>query len=329
MLKGEPIKVSVIGVGHVGSAVAFILARRGLANEIVLCARDGNDEKAKDSQQRAAMAALDIKHAISFTSHRLEVRSGTSEDTHDSDILVMAASEKLSREMTTRKDPIWAIGNARLVYQLVPRLAKLSPRAIFLNVTNPLDAITYHIYKASGFDWHKVIGTGTLIDTARFRRRLSDEMDINALDLRAYIIGEHGETQFAVLSNATVGGMPLNRLSEDRRAKIAAAEEEARHIGIQIFGVLGHTTYAVAMAVEMVVENIVKDLSSVLPVSVLIKGFCGVRDVCLSLPCVVSDYGIRERLEPELNEDEKRRFLRSAEEVRKTIAAASAAVAAG
>jgi L-lactate dehydrogenase len=322
MLKGKPIKVSVIGVGHVGSAVAFILARRGLANEIVLYARDGNDERARESQQRAAMAALDIKHAISFTSHRLEVRAGTSGDTHDSDILVMAASERLSQELTTRKDPAWAIGNARLVHELVPRLAKLSPQAIFINVTNPLDAITYHIYKASGFDWHKVIGTGTLIDTARFRRRLSDEMDINALDLRAYIIGEHGETQFAVLGNATVGGMPLKRLSESRRAKIAAAEDEARHVGIQIYGVLGHTTYAVAMAVEMIVENIVKDLSSVLPVSVLIDGFCGVRDVCLSVPCVVADLGIRERLEPELNEDEKQRFLQSAAEVRKTIAAA-------
>jgi L-lactate dehydrogenase len=319
MVKGKPIKISVIGVGHVGSVVGFILARRGLANEIVLCARDGNDEKERDSQRRAEMAALDIKHAISFTSHRLEVRAGTTEDTANSDILIMAASEKISKEITTRKDPAWAVGNAKLVHQLVPRLAKLSPGAIFVNVTNPLDAVTYHIYKASGFEWRKVIGTGTLIDTARFRRRLSDEMDINAMDLRAYIIGEHGETQFAMLGNATVGGMPLNRLGENRRQKIAAAEEEAKNIGIQIFGVLGHTTYAVAMAVEMIVENIVNDLSSVLPVSVLIEGFCGVRDVCLSLPCVVADYGIRERLEPELNQDEKRRFLESAAEVRKTI----------
>jgi L-lactate dehydrogenase len=114
--------------------------------------------------------------------------------------------------------------------------------------------------------------------------------------------------------------MPLNRLGANRREEIAAAQEEAKTVGIQIFGVLGHTTYAVAMAVEMVVENIVKDLSSVLPVSVLIEGFCGVRDVCLSLPCVISDYGIRERLEPELNQDEQRRFLASAAEVRKTIA---------
>ncbi|HET9378686.1 MAG TPA: hypothetical protein VFO40_27190 [Chthoniobacterales bacterium] len=241
MLKGKPIKISVIGVGHVGSVVGFILARGGLANEIVLCARDGHDEKAKDSQRSAAMAALDIKHAICFTSHRLEVRAGTSEDTRDSDILVMTASERISQNLTSRRDPAWAVGNAKLVHQLVPRLAKLSPTAIFVNVTNPLDAITSHMYKASGFDWHKVIGTGTLIDTARFRRRLSDEMDINAMDLRGYIIGEHGETQFAMLSNATVGGMPLSRLGKSQREKIAAAEEEAKHVGIEIFGVLGHT----------------------------------------------------------------------------------------
>ena len=121
MLKGKPIKISVIGVGHVGSVVGFILARGGLANEIVLCARDGNDEKAKDSQQRAAMAALDIKHAVCFTSHRLEVRAGTSEDTQDSDILIMTASERISKNLSSRRDPAWAIGNAKLVQQLVPQ----------------------------------------------------------------------------------------------------------------------------------------------------------------------------------------------------------------
>jgi L-lactate dehydrogenase len=318
--KQGSIKVSVIGVGHVGSLVGFVLGMRGLANEIVLCARDGDDERARKSQQKAAAEALDIKHATAFTSHRLEVYAGTSADTKGSDILVMTASEGMTAGITSRTD--LAAKNTAKMRQLVPRLAGLSPDAIFVNVTNPVDVITYHIYQMSGFDWRKVIGTGTLIDTFRFRRRLADEMDINASDLRTYVIGEHGDTSLATLSNATIGGMDLAGLGDVlgiRRGMIADAEQEAKEVGTEVVRLRGYTNYAVAMAVEMIVDSMVNDRSSTLPVSVLLEGFCDVGDVCLSVPCVVSRGGVKQRLDPSLSEGEKRLFRESAAAVQKVI----------
>jgi L-lactate dehydrogenase len=315
------IKISVVGVGHVGSIVGFILATRGLAGEIVLCAREGEDETARGSQQRAAMEALDIKHAIAFTSHRVEVRAGTIADTKGSDILVMTASEPMGVGVKSRMD--LAAANTALMRRLVPRLAELSPDAVFVNVTNPVDVITYHIYKISGFDWRKVIGTGTLIDTLRFRRRLADEMDINALDLRTYIIGEHGDTSVAISACGTVGGMSLARIGDVlgvRQAMVAEAEEEARKVASEIVQVRGYTNYAVAMAVEMIVDSIVNERSSVFPVSVLLGDFCDVSgDVFLSLPCVISRHGVQQRLLPELDDNEREVLRRSAAAIREVI----------
>jgi len=321
MRKPDSTKISVIGVGHVGSLVGFLLAMRGLASEIVLCARDGTDQIARGSQRRATAEALDIKHAIAFTSHRLEVRAGTSADTADSEIIVMTASEKMPVQRKPQRMAL-AASNAALMRRVIPQLAELSPNAIFINVTNPVDVITYAIYKLSGFDWRRIIGTGTLIDTLRFRRRLSDEMDVFAGDLRTYIIGEHGDGSLATLSHATIGGMSLGRIADVmgiRQAMLAEAEEEARKMGAEIFQSRGYTNYAVAMAVEMIVDSIVRDRSITLPVSVFLDDVCDIRDVCLSLPCVISRRGIKQRLKPELSDEERVLLQQSAAAVREII----------
>jgi len=319
--KAHATKISVIGIGHVGSMTGFLLAMRGLATEIVLCARDGTDAKAIESQKRAEAEALDIRHAIAFTSHRLEIRAGTSADTRDSDILVIAASEKMPPKADAIRD-ILAVRNSALMRQIIPRLAKLSPHAIIVNVANPVDVITYHIHKESGFDWRKVIGTGTLLDTLRFRRRISDEMDVFAGDVRTYILGEHGPSSVTMLAHATVGGTNLGRLVDAmgiHDAMLTEAEQEAKKIGSEIFRTRGYTNYAVAMAVEMIVDSIVRDRSMTLPVSVYLDGFYDLDDVCLSLPCVISRRGIRQRLKPELSEQEKAQLQHSAAVIREVI----------
>ena len=321
MNKQSSVKISVVGVGHVGSVVAFTLATHGLADEIVLCARDGEDEAARGSQQRAAMDALDIKHAIPVTSHQLEVRAGTSADTRGSDILVMTASAAMGTVVRSRMD--LAVTNTALMGQLVPRLADLSPDAIFVNVTNPVDVITHHIHQLSGFDWRKVIGTGTLVDTLRVRRRLADELNINALDLKIYVIGEHGDTSLVTSSGARVGGMSLAGIGDVpgvRKAMIAEAEEEARNIGTEMVHVRGYTNYGVAMAAKMIIDDIVNDRSSVLPVSVRAEDVCGLDgEVFLSLPCVICRAGVQQRLLPDLDDDERTLLRRSAATVRDAI----------
>lgn len=312
-------KISIIGVGHVGSTAGFVLAMHGLATEIVLCARDGDDEAAKASLQRAAMNALDIKHAVAFTSHRIDVRAGTIADTAGSAILIMTASEHGGGRIKSRMD--FAAANTLLMRRLIPRLTELSPDAVIVNVTNPVDVIAHHIYTISRFDWRRIIGTGTLIDTLRLRRRLADDLDVNARDLRAYIIGEHGDTALATLSGATVGGMSLSKIGNTLGARQAMlAEDEAKKVGMEIFQVRGYTNYAVAMAVEMIVDAIVNDQATVLPVSVLLDDVGPVQcGVFLSLPCAIARGGVQHRLMPDLNAEETEQLHRSTDAVREVI----------
>jgi L-lactate dehydrogenase len=299
------VKISVLGVGKVGSTAAFILARDGLAAELVLWNRTAAVAQAD---------ALDIQQACAFTPHRVEVRAGGVEDTAGSAILLMCASVPTPADMTDRG--VLASGNARLVRELIPQFARLSPEAVIVNVANPMDAITWELLRVSGFPWKRVIGTGTLIDSARFRELLSQQVGIHPMDLKAYILGEHGESQFAALSVATAGGEHI-----DATPARYLMQQEAKDSAFQVLRTKGYTNYAVAAAAALVVESIVRDLRYTLPVSVRIDGFCGVKDVCLSVPAVVGRGGVRFTLRPDLDPREQEAFRQSAAVVRATIEA--------
>ena len=298
-------KISVIGIGHVGATVAFVLARDGVADDLVLHAR---------RREVARANAVDIQQAVAFVRHRVEVRDGDLDDTAASDVIVMCAGVPQPADVADRNAV--AAGNAALMRELIPPLVRRSPNAIFVNVTNPVDAITYHILKVSGLPPERVIGTGTLIDSARFRELLADQTGIHPLDLNAYILGEHGESQFAALSVATSGGEHIDATPARRQML-----DEAKQSAWEVFRVKGHTNYAVAMAVQMVVEAVARDLRYTMPVSVLIDGFCGASDVCLSVPCVVGRRGVHQQLRPALDAEECAAFRRCAEVVRRAIEA--------
>jgi L-lactate dehydrogenase len=298
-------KISVIGIGKVGATVAFVLAEHGLANEIVLWNRSSTAARAN---------ALDIEQACAFTPYRVAIRAGEIEDTSDSDILVMCASVPTPTQMIDRCE--LAAGNTALMRDLVPRFAALSPNAVIVNVTNPVDAITWHVLQLSGFPWQRVIGTGTLVDSARFRDILSQQVGIHPVDIRAYILGEHGDSQFAALSIATAGGEHID--ATPARYKML---EQAKATAFEVLRGKGYTNYAIAMAVRNIVEAVVRDLCATLPVSVRINGFCDISDVCLSLPAVIGRGGVHFTLVPDLNAAEQESFRRSAAVVRRTIAA--------
>lgn len=297
-------KISVIGVGKVGSTAAFLIAMDGLAGELVLWNRTASVARAE---------AMDIQQACAFIPHRVGVRAGNAEDTAGSDILVMCASVPMPRDMADRGE--LAGGNAALMRELLPRFVALSPGAIIVNVTNPMDAITGRILQISGFPWQRVIGTGTLVDSARFRDLLSQQVGIHPLDLKAYILGEHGETQFAALSVASAGGEHIDATPARYRML-----QEAKASAFEVLRTKGYTNYAVAMAVRLIVESIARDLRYTLPVSVRMNGFCGVSDVCLSLPAVIGRGGVHRVLNPDLDDPEQDAFRRSAEAVRRTLA---------
>jgi L-lactate dehydrogenase len=296
-------KISVIGVGKVGSTLAFALSQRNCVREMVLVGRRREDTLGD---------ALDIAHAQSFVEVPTRVVAGTIPDTADSDILVFCASIPTPPAMPDRA--LLGPGNVKLLREILPPLARISPRAILVMVSNPVDVLTYCAAECTGFPAGRVIGSGTLIDSARLRHELSLEVGIHSSDLRAYILGEHGGSQFAAMSCATAGGEPIDDTPE--RRKIIAHVVQA---GMQIFSHKGHTNYGIALAATAIVEAIALDTKHTLPVSVVVDGFLGVNNVCLSLPAVVGRGGIERILHPKLNEAEVRSFRASADAVRRQI----------
>lgn len=299
-------KISVVGVGKVGSTLAFALSQRNFVHEMVLVGRN---------REVALGDALDIAHAQSFVEVPTRVVAGGVDDTAGSDIIAVCASMPTAAALADRA--VLGPGNVKLMRELLPPLAQLSPRAIFVMVSNPVDVLTYYAIEFTGLPTARVLGSGTLIDSARLRHELSLEVGIHSSDLRAYILGEHGGSQFAAMSCATAGGEAIEDTPE--RRKLIAHVVKA---GLEIFNYKGHTNYGIALSVTAIMEAIALDTKHTLPVSVAVDGFLGVRDVCLSLPAVVGRNGIERILHPHLNETEAQAFRASAATVRRNIEAA-------
>ena len=308
-------KISVIGIGKVGSTVSFVLAKDGLASELVLYNR---------TREIAHAEAIDISQAVALTPHRLLVRDGDIEDTAESDIIIIAVSTPMTKQMTSRDELL--LSNTQIMQSLIPPLVRHSPNAILINVSNPVDALTYQIWQIASQDseqinWQRVIGTGTLIDSARFRDLLATQLGIHPADINAYILGEHGDGQFAALSSATCGGEFID--ANPLRQKMV---EDAKQSAWTIFQTKGYTNYTVSLAVEMIVGSIVEDLRHTLPVSVAIDGYCDVYNCCLSVPCVIGRQGIHRRLQTQLNESETLAFQNCARALQQQIQSCQAQI---
>lgn len=296
-------KITIIGVGHVGSTLAYTLMLKDLANELVLI---------DHSRIKSTSDAQDLTHALTFTDHIIPITGGEISDSKDSDIIIITASVPWKADFSSRFD--LGSGNVQLYKELLPELSKLSPEAILIVITNPLDIMTYFALKYSGFLPTKVMGVGTLIDSARFRKILSENYHIHPDDIRAYILGEHGDTQFPAISAAYSGGVKI-RDTEKIERLLKASESSAYNI---VKG-KGYTNYAISMATSLVVESIVKNENRTMPISTLIDGYLGVSDVCLSVPVVIGRKGITQKLEIALNDKEQEQFHQSAALVRKEI----------
>ncbi|MEL6911419.1 MAG: lactate dehydrogenase [Cyanobacteria bacterium J06598_4] len=308
-------KISVVGIGKVGSTISFVLAKDGLASELVLYNR---------TREIAHAEAIDIQQAVALTPHRLLVRDGDLEDTAQSDIIVIALSVPMTKQMSSRDELL--AGNTRIMQTLIPTLIRHSPKAIIINVSNPVDALTYQIWQiakrySEHISWQRVIGTGTLIDSARFRDILSSQLGIHPADINAYILGEHGDGQFAALSSATCGGEFID--ANPLRKQMV---EDAKRSAWTIFQAKGYTNYTVSLAVELIARSIVEDSRYTLPVSVLIDGYCDVYNCCLSVPCVIGRQGIHRRLKTQLNQHETEAFQNCARTIQQQIQSCQAQI---
>ncbi len=296
-------KVSVVGVGHVGATLAYTLMIKDLADELALIDR---------SEVKAQSDAEDLKHALTFTDHIIPIKGGDLSISADSDIVIITASVPWKDHYTSRYD--LCPGNDDLFKTMLPAIARLSPAAIVIVVTNPVDVMTYLAIRYSGFQPHKVLGVGTLIDSARFRKALSEKYLIHPDDIRAYIIGEHGATQFPVISAAFTGGVKIQPSSEINRLI-----EHSEIVAHEIVKGKGYTNFAIAMATSLIVQSIIKDENRTMPVSTLVNGYMDVEDVCLSVPVVVGREGIRQQLHIALDANETTSFRKSALKVREEL----------
>ncbi|MDB6071795.1 MAG: Lactate dehydrogenase [Verrucomicrobiales bacterium] len=296
-------KVSIVGPGKVGMVLAYTLMMKGVAREIVLIG---------SNRGKAEGEALDLMHAQAFLQIPVTVRAGDLADTAGSTVVAVCASVPTPPGMTDRN--VIAEGNADLLRRLLPEIARAAPDTTLVMVTNPVDAMTWLALKLTGFSPARVLGTGTLLDSIRFRELLSRLIKIHPDDLRAYVLGEHGDHQFAAMSVASAGGEKIED-SPERRALC----ETAKNLGIEVHRLKGNTCYAIGLSAAYIIEAILLDEKRTIPVSVRIDGFVGVENVCLSVPVVVGAAGVELYLHPDLNAEETAQFQAAAAAVRAVI----------
>ena len=311
-LSAHPTRIAIVGAGNVGSTFAYALLLSGLAAEIVLI--DAN-------RTRAEGEAMDLSHAVPFA-HPTRLWAGDYADCAGATITVIAAGAN-QQPGETRLDLVQK--NAAIFGEIVPAVAQQNPDGILLIATNPVDALTYLSVKLSGLPASRVIGSGTILDTARFRHLLSRHFQVDARSVHAFIVGEHGDSEVPVWSTANIAGMPLeafcaaNGMALDEAAR-RQVFEQTRDAAYHIIERKGATYYAVAAGLMRIVEAILRDQHTVLSVSSLIPdGTFGEGDVCLSLPTVVGRGGVHRVLRLDLSPAEAGALQRSADVLRGTI----------
>ncbi|WP_024614412.1 L-lactate dehydrogenase [Clostridium sp. Ade.TY] len=298
-------KVSIIGAGFVGATTAYALMNSGIATEI--CIYDINMDKAMGE-------VMDLVHGTSFVKP-VNIYAGSLEETKNSDIVIITAGVG-PKEGETRLDVIDK--NYKIFQGFVPELAKLSPNAILLVVSNPVDVLTYITYKLSGFPKERVIGSGTVLDTSRLKYVLGKYFSVNNNNIHAYVIGEHGDSEVVTWSNGRIGGEDFDiyanqtGLSWDEETK-KVIEEDVKNAAYEIINRKKATYFAVALAVNRIVEAIFRDENSILTVGSLFEGQYGIEDMYLAIPTIVNRKGAKEIIEIPLAKSEEEKLKKSAE----------------
>ena len=304
-------KAAVIGCGFVGSATAFSLMQSGLFSEIVLIDADTD---------RAEGEALDISHGVPFSKH-MKIYAGTYDDIVDAAIIIITAGANQKPD-ETRLDLVHK--NVAIFRSIIPEIAKRNCAGILLIVSNPVDILTYTAIKLSGFTENRVIGSGTVLDTARLKYELSEHLSVDSRSIHAFIIGEHGDSEIAAFSSANVSGIALSEFCEMRghynhEANTRQIAENVKNSAYEIIQKKKATYYGIASAVRRICEVIIRDEKSILPVSSMMHGEYGIEDVVLSMPAIVGKYGIETRVPIDLSEEEIEDLTRSAQTLKEFV----------
>jgi len=307
-------KISIIGCGNVGTRYAYALIIKGIAREIVMV--DIN-------RKRLEGEVMDLSHTAPYT-NPVDILPGKFEDIVDSDIVVITAG-KNQEPGETRLELVNK--NVALFKQIIPKIHNYAPHAIYLIVSNPVDILSYVTYKISGKPKNEVMGAGTTLDTARFRYLLAKYCNISARNVHAYILGEHGDSEFALWSSAMIGGIHIKNYSKmseyvnfnDSDKNFQMIFEEVRDSAYKIIDRKGETSFGIGLALARISQAIVNDENTIFPISTLVEDFYGVNDVYTSLPSIINKNGVQETLKIVLNDEEIEEFKYSANKLKDII----------
>jgi L-lactate dehydrogenase len=300
-------KVAMIGCGSVGATAAYAMLIDGTPTEIVLVDRN---------KERAEGLRLDFEHSLSFLKNTRITATDDYSACKDSQLIFITAGARQA-EGETRLQLIDK--NRKIFAEIVPALAKYAPNAILVVVTNPVDVLTYETIKLSGFPEGRVFGTGTMLDTARFRYHIAERLCLSPHSIEAYVLGEHGDTSFPVFSSANVSGKPLFEFDGFTEEVGKQCYEDTRTAAYRIIHDLGYTCYSIAIVMKEIMTHVFQHSKVVVPLSVMLKDYYGHSDVCLSVPCVLDSDGVSGVIKVPLNEVEREMFGKSVEALKSVI----------
>lgn len=302
-------KVAIIGTGLVGSSTAFSLVTQGACDEVLLI--DLNKERARGEM-------MDLRHGIDYLNRNVKVNVGDYCDCADADIVVITAGAP-PREGQTRLDTLGA--SKKIIDSIVGPIMKSGFTGIFLLISNPVDIIAQYVYKLSGLPKSQVIGTGTALDSARLKTLIGELVQIDPRSVHAYALGEHGDSQMVPWSRVTVGGKTFAEILRDNPERFKGVDlDQLVHdtigAGWEILKRKGTTYYGIATTAAGIIKSILQDENRIIPVSTLLDGEYGERDVFCGVPVILGRTGVKEIVELHLTDAELEKFHRSAELIR-------------
>ncbi len=300
-------KVTIIGCGQVGATAGYAMLLDGTPSEIVLI--DPVKNKAKGLK-------ADFESALPFINYSKVTASTNLPACADSHLIVITAGAR-QQEGETRLQLVKK--NKTILKQIIPQIAKYAPNSILVIVSNPLDILVYEAIKFSGFPRNRVFGTGTTLDTARLRTIIGNKLKINPSDVNTYVLGEHGDSSFPVFSSANIAGKSISKFKNFNNKIEHAAYQDARDAAYHIIHDLGFTCYSIGTVIREIMIHIFQDSKAVMPLSVKLNGEYGLKNVALSVPCVLGNSGISEIIEVPLNENEKKMLKKSANVLKKYL----------
>lgn len=288
-------------------STAFALLLKGIPNELLLIGRTADKVKGEE---------LDLEQGLSFLGSAKVKSSDNYEDLANTDVVVITAGCS-QKPGDTRLD--LAANNKKIIQEIIPKIVKYAPDAIVIMITNPVDILTYEAYKIAGWPKGRIFGSGTTLDTARFRFHLSEQLKVNPKSVHTYILGEHGDSSFPAVSSATIGGQSMLAMPGMTAEKAQQTYQKTRDAAYEIIAAKGATYYAIAVATAELVEAVLRDSKQVFPVSIPLHNYYGHNGVALSVPCVIGRGGVEQVIEIKLSWEEKQQLDKSVNTLKKYL----------